>query len=439
MTTSRFTREQQIVRGIMTAAVSRGSAAIAPFALIYVLLPAMGEQTFGAWLTVTSLTGMLVWADLGLGNGLMTQLSRSLGIGDRTQAQREISTAYLLVSIAGLMMLLALSVTLHVLSWASIVGLSDSMSQEARTLAMVSIGMFACNVPLSLIQRVQYAAEQVSRSNLITALGPWTSLACAAIAAAVGAPLWLLVLAAASGPPVANIVASATFFRANPHLRPTWGGIKRDQAGPLLRLGGAFLVITTMAAVAYNLDNLVIAQVRGASAVTEFGVSARLLTALGLIVTVVNQPLWPMNARALAAHDYPWVRRTTARMVKLSSATVLLASVAVIALTQVLLDVLTHGVQTANYTLLLALASWWLVVSATSPLSMVQNAAGHMRPQMLGWTAFLLVSAPGKVVAAEQLGIEWVPLVGTVAYLVTVLPALLAGYRSSVTPSTSSE
>ncbi len=53
------------------AAVSRGSAAIAPFALIYILLPAMGEHIFGAWLTIASLTGMMVWADLGLGNGFL--------------------------------------------------------------------------------------------------------------------------------------------------------------------------------------------------------------------------------------------------------------------------------------------------------------------------------------------------------------------------------
>jgi O-antigen/teichoic acid export membrane protein len=382
---------------------------------------------------------MLVWADLGLGNGLMTQLSRSLGTDDQPRAQREISTTYFLVSIVGVMMLLAIFISLHFLSWTSILGLSDSMGQQARTLAMVSLGMFACNVPISLIQRVQYAAEQVSRSNLITALGPWTSLLFAATAAIVGAPLWVLVLAAASGPPLANIFASATFFRANPHLRPAWRTIRRDQAAPLLRLGGAFLVITTMAAVAYNLDNLVIAQVSGASVVTDFGVSARLLAALGLLVTVVNQPLWPMHARAIAAHDYPWVRRNTARMVKVSSAAVLLASVVVIALAQVLLDVLTKGGQTANYPLLLALASWWLIVSATSPLSMVQNAAGNLRPQLLGWSAFLLLSVPGKVFAARDLGIQWVPLVGTGVYLLTVLPALLAGYRSSVTPRPSSE
>ncbi len=193
-----------------------------------------------------------------------------------------------------------------------------------------------------------------------------------------------------------------------------------------------------MSAIAYNLDNLVIAQVSGADAVSVFGISARMLAALGLLVTVVNEPLWPMNARALASGDYAWVRRNTTRMIVVSFAAVLSASLLIIALAQPLLSVLTHGAQSADYSLLLGLAFWWLIVSATSPLSMVQNAAGHLRPQLFGWSAFLLLSAPGKVVAVRY-GFEWVPLVGSAVDLFTVLPALVIGYRRSVAaPSRSS-
>lgn len=423
-------REGQLIKGILTAAVSRGSAALAPFALIFILLPAMGEYTFGAWLTVTSLTGMMVWADLGLGNGLLTQLSRSLEQGHHAQARREISTAYTLVAGMAVVLFTGVWMSTTLFSWNVLLGLPKNMQAEATTLALVSLGVFACNVPLSLIQRIQYAAEQVSRNNLITAVGPLLSLTLASVATATSAALWLLVLAAASGPILANIFATATFFRSNPHLCPTVSAFQRAQAGPLLRLGMGFLVITTMSAIAYNLDNLVIAQVGGASAVTDFGVTARVFAVLGLLVAVVNQPLWPMNARALAAKDFEWVARNTRRMISLSTGAVFIASILIAASAEPLLNALTRGRQEPNYALLATLALWWVLVSATSPLSMVQNAAGRLGPQLIGWTLFLVLSIPCKIFAAGHLGLHWVPLMGALAYSVTVLPALVHGYKA---------
>ena len=67
-------------------------------------------------------------------------------------------------------------------------------------------------------------------------------------------------------------------------------------------------------ALAMNADYLVIAHVLGPESVTTFSVPARLFAQLGLLVSLVNLPLWPANGEALARGDVAWVRRITARM-----------------------------------------------------------------------------------------------------------------------------
>ena len=80
-------------------------------------------------------------------------------------------------------------------------------------------------------------------------------------------------------------------------------------------------------------------------------------------------------------------------------------------------------------TLMAGLACWWVVMAALSPVFVVQNAAGLVRPQLLGWAIYALVSIPTKAYAASTFGVELVPWVGVALLLFTVGPAALHGYR----------
>jgi O-antigen/teichoic acid export membrane protein len=57
-----------------------------------------------------------------------------------------------------------------------------------------------------------------------------------------------------------------------------------------------------------------VARVLGLDAAGHYSVVSRLYLALGLCVTLVNLPLWPANAEALARGEVTWVRRSTRRM-----------------------------------------------------------------------------------------------------------------------------
>ena len=67
-----------------------------------------------------------------------------------------------------------------------------------------------------------------------------------------------------------------------------------------------------------------------------------------------------------------------------------------------------------------------------SPRFMVQNAAGIIRPQLVGYICYLIISIPAKWFATAHVGITAIPYVGVAVYALTVLPAALYGHRRAL-------
>ena len=155
-----------------------------------------------------------------------------------------------------------------------------------------------------------------------------------------------------------------------------------------------------------------------------------------MIVALVNLPLWPANGEALARGDLAWVRTVTRRMTVISVLTIVLPAIPLTLAGGPLLTAWLGMPLDVTGGLLFALAAWWILQSAVSPRFMVQNSVGVIRPQLLGWTLYLVISLPLKWFAADTLGLAAVPAVGAAVYAVTVLPSAIWGYRRALALST---
>lgn len=425
-------RSRSLLRGISTSFLSRGVSALAPLAMIPLMLPALGPSKYGVWSTIVSVTAMLVWADLGLGSGLLTRLSRHLASDDIRSARRDIATTYAIVSVVAVFLAVLALASPWLLSWPRVLG--APAESGAVDIALVSLLSFSVNMPLSLIQRVMYAAQRVGQSNAFTAAGPLISLGLTFLAVTWNASAPAIVLGASLGPPLANLVATIWFFARHRHLIPDSRDGQSQQPMALLALGGQFVLISVFSSVANNADSMIIAQTLGAERVAEYSVSARVMGSMGLLINLVNLPFWPATAAALAQGNSDWVRRTALKMGTLSGVFVMVAALGIMALSKPLIAGLSQDLVERDVALLASLGIWWTAVAVTSPMMMVQNAAGVLGPQLLGWVVFLVVSVPAKWGALSLSGgqIYTAPLVGAVAYCFVIIPLAINGFRRSL-------
>lgn len=422
-----------MVSGILTGAVSRGVAGLVPIALIPVTLRYLGPDLYGLWMTVTALVGMAAFADLGLGNGLMTKLAPCYASGATAEARRYISSAYLCLSLLAAVLVGLLWSLSAAVPWARLFHTTDSATpDDARRMTLVCLTAFVVNVPLSLITRVQLAYQRISAANLWQGCGNLVTLPLAVGAVAAGLSPVLVVAATVVGPPLVNLVNSLWFFgRRRPDLRPGLTVADTAVAARLLRLGGLFLAVTVLTGIATNVDLVIVTHALGLHEAAAYAVPMRLFAQLGFVVALVSAPLWPANGDALARGDLAWVRRMTRRMTVVSAALVLALGGLLVLVVSLVPTVLGLAV-TPDVTLLAGLLAWWLLLATISPRFMVQNAAGVVRPQLLGWSLYVVVSLPAKWYGVRQFGSASVPWIGLVTYLATVVPAALHGFRSAL-------
>lgn len=434
-------RNRRLTSGILTSLVSRGIAALVPLVMVPLTLNYLGTQLYGLWMAVAALTGMAAFADLGLGNGLMTKLAPCYSSGDALAARRYVSNAYCMVVSLAVIMVLMLWALSGLIPWTSLFNVDDpAVATHANGIAMISLSAFLLNVPLSLVVRVQYAYQRVGQANIWQASGSLWSIPLVIGAVQLRLSPELVVMAAVIGPPLSNLLNSLWLFgRHLPDIAPRPRHVDRDTAGQLLGLGGQFLLLTIVMSLAMNADNLVIAHVLVLGSVTTYSVPARLFAQLGLLVSLVNLPLWPANGEALARGDVDWVRRITARMTLASALMVATPGLVLVLAGDRILSAWLGSDIGASPALMAGLAVWWVMLAAISPRFMVQNSVGVVMPQLLGWSLYLLLSVPLKLWAASSFGVDAVPIAGVVVYALVVLPAAIWGYRKAMSEASSAK
>ncbi|MGC4820220.1 lipopolysaccharide biosynthesis protein [Micromonospora sp. DT63] len=436
LSVARRSRGRALVTGIASSLAGKAVGLVAPLLITPAAFHYLGSERYGMWMAITSLTAMALFADFGLGNGLLTRLSRLHATGDRAAAAREIASAYALLGSLAVTLMLVLVSTVRLVSWPALLNVADpAVARDARGVVLLCFGAFLVNIPLALIQRVQYAHQQVGQSNLWQAGGSLVSAGLVVAAVTANADPVLVIAAAVLAVPLMNLANSICFFRwQRPDLRPRVRDVRAAKARGLLRLGSRFFGLSVLSSVALNIDSFLVGRVLGLHAAANYAVILRMFAVLALFVTLVNLPLWPANGEALARGDVGWVRRSTRRMVLLSAAAVTLPALClVLAGNDILrLWVRSDDLDQVPTTLFAALAVWSVLVAVAAPLLMVQNSVGLLGPQFLGWAACLVVAVPLKILLAGREGLPGVALASALSYGVTVLPVAIAGYRKAL-------
>jgi O-antigen/teichoic acid export membrane protein len=408
----------------------------------------LGTERYGVWVTITSVTALLTFADLGLGYGLMNIVSEANGRDDRSAAASAIASAsVMLATIAGAATILVV-VASSVVPWGAILNVrSETAVAEAGPASLVMLLCFAANIPLGLVVQTEYGYQRGYLASFFGVLGSIAGLAGLVVAVDLGAGLPWLVLALAGAPVAANALNWLVFFQwTHPDLRPRWRLASRAAGARLLRTGWLFVVLQVAAGVASQGGVLVSAHLLGPDGAAEYSVVLRLFFIAPVFLTMMLVPLWPAYGEAIARGDAAWVRRTLLRS---TTGAVTAAGLASVALFVFAADILRAWVGPYFHppvTLLAGMGIWAVVSSALTSVAMLLNGGSAVRFQ----AAIATVSATASVVLSVVLGravgsggIIWGTLVAYVActvvptciYVPRVLRRLEAADRAGPSPA----
>ena len=355
----------------------------------------LGVERYGLWMTMSSLIACLGFSDLGINNGLLNGISKSKGTDNRALGQQYVSSAFFFLTAIAVVMGLIFACAYQWIPWRNLFHVASSKAiAEAGPAVAAFVGCFLAGIPAGIVTRVQSGYQEGFSANLWSFLGGIIGFAALLAVVSLHGSLVYLVLAV-SGVPLIAVVSNALMFfgTRRPWLRPAWSQVKGHISKDLLHSGFLFLMLQFAVAVSYSSDNIVIAQVLGAEAVTQYAVPSKLFTVVNLLSYFVLTPLWPAYAEALARKDYCWVKKTFFRSLALVAGTALPLSILLLILAPTIIRIWIGPQFHVSSLLLVGLAAWSVLSAVSNSFAMLLNAATIINFQVI----VALISSTGNI------------------------------------------
>lgn len=414
--------DERYRRVLLTATASMASRGVAILTMLISLpltLHYLGHDRYGMWMTISSVVGLLGFADLGLGNGLLNAISNADGRGDRDDARRYTTSALLMLTTVAIALGAAFALAYPWVPWGKLFNVtSDQATRESGPAVAAFMVCFLCNLPLGVARQVQVGYQEGLAANLWQCLASLLGFAALLVAIALHAGLAWLIVAMAGGPCLAYLLNSVVVFGVQkPWLRPSRSALHFGAALRLLRMGSMFFILQITCAMAFTADNLIVARVLGSEVVPTYAISARMFAIPSIVVALAINPLWPAYGEALARGDVAWVRRTLYRSLQLTLAIVVPSAVFLVLTGGFIVRVWTHDPNVVpSLGLLLGLGTWLIVGQIANSLATFLNGVHIIRFQAVVCLIAAFVNLWASVVLTRRMGVAGVIWGTNVAY-----------------------
>ena len=376
-------RYRRIAATTFSSFLARGIGMVTVLISVPLTLRYLGKERFGLWMTVSSITAMWSFADLGIGNGLMNAIAAAEGKEDKDAAQLATSSSFFVLLLIALIILSLLALFFHMIPWPDLFKVQSQLAKsEAGYAAAILVVSLALSMPLGIAQRVHLGFQEGFTSSLWQMLGSIFTFTGIMIAAYFHAGVAWLVLASSGGLTLAMLVNWIVHFGwLRPWLRPRFKYFSWPVARAIVGAGLIFAALQGLAFLGFTSDNLIIAQFYGSSSVAGYAVVSRLFAAV-FFLQFITMPLWPASGEAVARGDYAWARRMFERAMRLCLVLGVLIALGFMLLGKIFIARWAGPAMVPSFILLLGFAAWIMVASFYAPIAAVLSSAPFLRDQL---------------------------------------------------------
>ena len=403
---------------IITNLINRGLGMLLMVLSVSWTIPYLGEERFGAWITIGSFTAMLSFLDLGVGNALTNRIARVSGSESAGRLSEAISGGLTVLAFIAVLMSFVLTVLALMIPWQGLLQLSTpEIAQEVRTAALTFALLFSVSIFANGVARIFHGMQQGFEVYLIGALGLLAGLLALSVATESRQGIPVLLACAMGGPILGNLLL-LMLLRKRGQL-PCRGafGFGRREIDHLLKVGGLFFLLQIGTMVGWGADSLIIAAAQGAAAVAAFGVVQRLTQIVLQPLAIMNAPLWAAYADADVRADRAFIKATFIKSIVITFSLALVGAVTITLFGDSVIRIWTDGEVSVPGLLLLAMSVWMIIEATGGALGILLNGLGVVREQVWIVIAFILLVLPLKLWLAHSIGAVGVVVAGISAYL----------------------
>ena len=419
--------DERYRRALLAMLANAGNKALALAVMVLsvsLTAPYLGPDRLGAWMLISSLSFVLAFLGLGVGNALTNQVAFAHAQGSSASLSKLVSGGLGFMALIALVAGTLLQLVLHYLPWDLVLRSANKLLvEETRNAAAVFGLFFAIGIFNSALNGIFAGLQKSYLAHASAAVGSVLALIGLGLAAKAQANIATLVLVSFGMQTMASLGLLVILHRSGLLRLKGWATHAAQVVPGLWRDGGLFFLLQVGGMIATGADALIVSSLLGAAQVAVLGVAQRLLLLVSQPLAIFNTPFWGAYADALARDDHAFVRKTLRWSLLLTTGAAFMGAALLSLVSAPVIDFWTGGKVVVPMALFAACAFWTVLECLGGALAMFLNGAGVVREQTVVVVVFCAVLLPLKVWAVGQWGLIAVPLCTALVYLLTHLIA----------------
>lgn len=423
-------RSRLATANILLSGLFQGGVFLLSLALVPLTLAYLGTESYGLWVTASSVAAWLGLADAGIGSGLRTKLGEAMARGDAASSRGLVSAAYAVVGAVAVALAALLLLSLAVVPWGRLLNAPEALAPEVKGLVLWVLLFFMARLLFQLVGAVLQADQRAGAAQGLLFAATVATLGALLGLRALGAPPSLSRLAFWVGGSVALVYLAANLvyfvgrYRA---ISPSPAAVQWTVAKEMAGISGQYFALQISGLVIFLTDNLIVAHLFGPEAVTPYSIAYRYFFSLVTLFSLVANPYWSAVTEARVKGDFDWIRSAYRRV--LGYASVLGAGALLLAFASPLLLRLWVGAAAPRDPLLLGTMALYVVLYLiTAAMSAFINGFGTIRVNLYAAVFGACVNLPLAVLLSRLPGVGSAGV--AMAGILALLPStLLVGYQ----------
>lgn len=378
----------------------------------------LGVPAFGVWAAITSVVALMAFTDLGIGNGVLNMLSQAFGRDDDVAIREILATAAVLlagIGAAGFVVLLLLH---PFVQWDTLLGARNAVPQATVAAAvLVFAAVFATGLPVTLIQRMQFALQMGYLNGIVQAGSGILALLLIYLVTHTALGLPGMVGATLSAPVLMTLASATWMYCRTPQYRPSRAYFVSARVRPILASGFQFLFLGVTFCLAQMSDSVVISNTAGAQEAASFAVHQKLASPIAFIGGMALTPLWAAYGEALARGDIAWIRHAFRRSLTILAVGGIGLSALLLWGLEPLMKIWLRGKLPADAWMAAALLLWLSVELIGKAVSVFLHGIGMVLQQVWIAAVFLPICLAAKIWGGLHFGAVGVVFGTTLAFV----------------------
>lgn len=313
-------RSQLIRKNIFSTLIIRLISLPISFILVPLTINYVNAESYGIWLTISSIIIWMSFFDIGINNGLRNKLTESLAKGDIVLSKKYVSTTYAILILISLFILVVFFIVNPFLDWSVILNSPKSLASELKTVAVIVIVYFCFKFILSTANIVLLSNQLPAKAAFWGLVEQMSSLIVIFfLIYLTNGSLLNLALGLCIMPVIILLVYNIYLFLGKyKYLSPSFHSVDFSLTRQLMGIGFKFFVIQLAVIIQFQTANFIIIQIYGPLEVSVYNIAFKYFSVMNLLIWIFMTPLWSAVTDAYAKNDNDWIIRAEKKYRKIA-------------------------------------------------------------------------------------------------------------------------